>query len=438
MATGLVTSLGIFSSDLLCIHQYAYAPVCGYWRILEILVPIRAWYPICAGPPRISLSHAFKSRVTGLEITVDGFVTELSRCRALAGRSEVCIPAQYSLTLLWNQSLVSQGTDDDHRYSNWVYPVYDPFSSHSGRMSPSDHQELLRSRMPSDLHMAGRGLPRSVPMEPHRPLSFVPGPQTFASEPAAYGQHEFTPRSTQEDSNVAFRRQSQDSYVYQSESPTSRSYSEYEIETHSRRSSDMGRSTPRYHTRRRPFNQDEFDGPSQLLPLPLPQQELARSQDLSSLPTNLNIQEQDEVLQHVNDILSQCAFHFVAKYQFPVPLERDKPRVRTAADREWTEWAYLLKRLATKRRIPARVLFDSQIKQFVTTLENSIAARQNREHQGRTPKDDRYVLQLISAGTQVAKILMDSQAMDQLDNLYKNTETVILERRTRVRAMGFQ
>ena len=305
-------------------------------------------------------------------------------------------------------------------------------------MSPSDHQELLRSRMPSDLHTAGRGLPRSVPMEPFRPLSFVSNPQPLTAEPILYGQHDFSSRSAHEDPNVTVRRQSQESYVYQSESPTSRSYSEYEIETHSRRSSDMGRSTPRYHNRRRPFNQDEFDGPSQLLPLPLPQQELARSQDLTSLPTNLNIQEQDEVLQHVNDLLSQCAFHFVAKYQFPVPLERDKPRVRAPADREWTEWAYLLKRLATKRRIPARVLFDNQIKQFVTTLENSIAARQNREQQGRTAKDDRYVLQLISAGTQVARILMDSQAMDQLDNLYKNTELVIMERRSRARSMGLQ
>lgn len=200
----------------------------------------------------------------------------------------------------------------------------------------------------------------------------------------------------------------------------------------------MGRSTPRYHTRRRPFNQDEFDGPSQLLPLPLPQNELARSQDLLSLPVNLHVQEQDEILQHVNDVLSQCAYHFIAKYQFPIPLERDKPRVRSATDRDWTEWAYLLKRLATKRRIPARVLFDNQIKQFVTTLENSIAARQNRDQQNRTPRDDRYILQLISSATQVARILMDSQAMDQLDTLYNNTESAILERRTRPRVVGFQ
>jgi hypothetical protein len=50
------------------------------------------------------------------------------------------------------------------------------------------------------------------------------------------------------------------------------------------------------------------------------------------------------------------------------PVERPQ-------DREWTEWVYLLKRLATKRRIPARVLYNGQIKQFVTILENSLESR---------------------------------------------------------------
>jgi len=316
------------------------------------------------------------------------------------------------------------------RFSNFTAPPYDPFSS-TGRMSPSDHQERLRSRMPLELHSATRGLPRSVPGEGLRPLSFTSTTSSiYSNEPPVYAQHDLLARSNPED---PLRRQSQEGYGNRSDSPTNRSYGEYEIENSNRRSSDMSRPAPRYHTRRRPFNQDEFDGPSQLLPLPLPQQELARSQELPSLPVNLNVQEQDEIMQHVNDVLSQCAFHFIAKYQFPIPLERDKPRVRAPTDREWTEWAYLLKRLATKRRIPARVLYENQIKQFVTTLENSIAARVNRDQQSRVPRDDRYMLQLVSAGTQVAKILMDSQSMEQLDNLYTQTESVILERRARAR-----
>ena len=285
--------------------------------------------------------------------------------------------------------------------------------------------------MPLELHSATRGLPRSVPGESLRPLSFTSTSSSiFSNDPAAFVQHDLLSRPNPDDH---LRRPSQDGYANRSDSPTNRSYGEYEIESNNRRSADLSRPAPRYHTRRRPFNQDEFDGPSQLLPLPLPQQELVRSQDLPSLPINLSLAEQDEIMQHVNDMLCHCAFHFVAKYQFPIPLERDKPRVRAPTDREWTEWAYLLKRLATKRRIPARVLYDNQIKQFVTTLENSIAARQNREQQTRSPRDDRYMLQLVSAGSQVAKILMDSQAMEQLDNLYTQTESVILERRARVR-----
>jgi hypothetical protein len=303
-------------------------------------------------------------------------------------------------------------------------------------MSPSDQPDRSRNR-PVELHTTTRVAPRSTPMDAMRPLASVPGPASFFTETSSYGQPESLLNTTGEDLAYHSRRQSQDSFMYQSESPTSRSYTEFEVETNSRRSSDINRTTARYNSRRRPFNQDEFDGPSQLLPLPIPQQELARSQDLPSLPVSLSIQEQDEVMQRANDVLAQCAFHFIAKYQFPIPLERDKPRVRGPADREWTEWAYLLKRLATKRRIPARVLFDNQIKQFVTTLENSIAARHNRDQQTRQSKDDRYILQLVSAGTQVAKILMDSQAMEQLDELYCRTETVVLDRRARSRTVGY-
>ncbi|KAI9809733.1 MAG: hypothetical protein M1825_000166 [Sarcosagium campestre] len=181
---------------------------------------------------------------------------------------------------------------------------------------------------------------------------------------------------------------------------------------------------------RRPSNRDEFDGPHQLLDMPLPEVIAVQSQELPRLPTTLYVQEQDDVLSQVNDRLSQCAFDFVAKYQFPIPLEADKRPVRIAADREWTEWVFLLKRLATKRRIPARVLYNGQIKQLITTLENSLELRHAAMHQSRPIKDDRNVLQLVSAGIQVAKLLKDAAAMAFLDNLYTRTERVIQSRKT--------
>lgn len=98
------------------------------------------------------------------------------------------------------------------------------------------------------------------------------------------------------------------------------------------------------------------------------------------------------------------------------PVERPQ-------DREWTEWVYLLKRLATKRRIPARVIYNGQIKQFATILENSLEMRHAAKHQSRPLKDDRNILQLISAGIQVAKILKDAAAMDYLDRLVSNNNT---------------
>jgi hypothetical protein len=166
---------------------------------------------------------------------------------------------------------------------------------------------------------------------------------------------------------------------------------------------------------------DEFDGPHQLLDPPSSRTIAAQERELLHLPTNLGVQQQDEIMSTVNDILSQCAFDFVAKYQFPIPFEPDKCPVQGPSDREWTEWAHLLQRLATKRRIPARVLYDNQIKQLVTVLENSLEVR-HAANQNRPLKDDRNILQHISAATQVAKILKDATAMDQLDQLYVMTQ----------------
>ncbi|KAK3357618.1 hypothetical protein B0T25DRAFT_539701 [Lasiosphaeria hispida] len=181
-------------------------------------------------------------------------------------------------------------------------------------------------------------------------------------------------------------------------------------------------------SQRRPSNRDEFDGPHQFLQRPPPDYIALQERELPHLPTNLLVQEQDSVLSQVNDRLSRCAYDFVAKYQFPIPLTQDMRPVERPQDREWTEWVYLLKRLATKRRIPARVLYNGQIKQLVTILENSLEMRHAAKHQSRPLKDDRNILQLISAGIQVAKILKDAQAMDYLDRLYVSTEQQIQER----------
>ena len=182
---------------------------------------------------------------------------------------------------------------------------------------------------------------------------------------------------------------------------------------------------------RRSSNRDEFDGPHQFLSKPSSDVVAAQDRDLPHVPTNLYVQEQDDVLSKVNDRLSQCAFDFVAKYQFPIPLEKDKRPVQIPSDREWTEWVFLLKRLATKRRIPARILYNGQIKQLVTVLENSLEMRHAAKHQSRPLKDDRNVLQLISAGLQVAKILKDASCMDFMDKLYLQTEKTIQARRTK-------
>ncbi|RMJ22306.1 hypothetical protein PHISP_06824 [Aspergillus sp. HF37] len=186
----------------------------------------------------------------------------------------------------------------------------------------------------------------------------------------------------------------------------------------------------------KPRRQDEFDGPCQFLQRPSPQTwstSAARETDLPPLPTNLQAHEQDFVLSEVNNHLSQCAFDFIAKHHFPIPREPKKREVKTPSDREWTEWVHLLKRLATTRRIPARLLFNGQIQQLVTILENSLEMRHAAMHKSRPIKDDRNVLQLVSAGIQVARILKDPRAMEALNALYMWTEACIYERQALAR-----
>lgn len=174
---------------------------------------------------------------------------------------------------------------------------------------------------------------------------------------------------------------------------------------------------------------DEFDGSVQYLSKPPRNIPEPHEQDLPPLPVHLDDAEQDDILTQVNQRLSQCAFDFVALYRFPIPMESDKPPVQSAKDRVWTEWAYLLKRLATKRRIPSHAIFQGQIKELTTVLDNSLEMRHATKPQPRVLKDDRTVLQFISAGIQVGKFLKDAAAMEYLDKLYMQTEKVIQGRK---------
>ncbi|KAJ5722461.1 hypothetical protein N7488_000496 [Penicillium malachiteum] len=210
----------------------------------------------------------------------------------------------------------------------------------------------------------------------------------------------------------------------------------FTVERNSRRAADVNRGSSQYiqvSQRRSSLRGDEFDGPHQILDPPSSRGLPTREEELPQLPTNLDAAEQDRILHQVNDRLSQSAYDFFAAYQFPIPLEQDKRPVQVPSDREWNEWVHLLKRLATRRRIPRHALHNGQIKQLITVLENSLEMRHAAKHSSRPVKDDRNVLQLISAGTQVAKIFKDSSAMQFFDRLYVDTEKLISDRRRRVR-----
>lgn len=99
--------------------------------------------------------------------------------------------------------------------------------------------------------------------------------------------------------------------------------SDYGLDNSASTGASKSKSSTKGRTQRRPSNRDEFDGPHQYLARPPPDYVAMQERELPHLPTNLLVQEQDSVLARVNDRLSQCAFDFVAKYQFPIPLTQD-------------------------------------------------------------------------------------------------------------------
>ena len=324
-----------------------------------------------------------------------------------------------------------------HSMISNIWPARSPFASatlpfHSG------HQVIPETTSPFTQSVnLPQVLPRSLKTD-ERSIGYRPetNPQLQWPAPVGSGHHASagslpSPLHFQSHLNTdPMPRLSPDHNIWDQESTTSRDSLDLIRETPSSRgSTTTTRSQGKGHNQRRPSNRDEFDGPHQFLDTPSAATIAAQERDLPHVPTNLFVQEQDSVLSQVNDRLSQCAFDFIAKYQFPIPLEPDKRPVQIPQDREWTEWVYLLKRLATKRRIPARVLYNGQIKQLVTVLENSLEMRHAAKHQSRPLKDDRNVLQLISAGLQVAKILKDASTMEFLDHLYVRTEALINTRR---------
>jgi hypothetical protein len=115
------------------------------------------------------------------------------------------------------------------------------------------------------------------------------------------------------------------------------SLSDYSLENGSGRTppNNKNRMNGKPRSQRRPSNRDEFDGPHQFLQRPPPEYIAMQERELPHLPTNLLVQEQDSVLSQVNDRLSQCAYDFVAKYQFPIPLTQDMRPVERPQDREW-------------------------------------------------------------------------------------------------------
>lgn len=392
------------------------------------------WKPLCTrvdlGNSHLEIPGILANIQTDISFRIS-FVSCTSCSCCFCSRSSDCSAMMASRRSLYTQPDFGYDNNLDSSRSSIYADV-----SHAGY--DNSYYPTTSAAYPSDVTAtsyspitvsttAGAALVRSDSLYSTNGYSAGSSAAVYGTAGPSYGSYTSQSTSWEPQGRVS-PEQYVDDYVT-SPSPTA----DYPVESSSRSSGKSKSSGKGHSQQRRPSNRDEFDGPHQFLQRPSPEYIAQQERDLPHLPTNLVVQEQDSVLTQVNDRLSQCAFDFVAKYQFPIPIDQSVRPVERPQDREWTEWVYLLKRLATKRRIPARVLYNGQIKQFVTILENSLEMRHAAKHQSRPLKDDRNILQLISAGIQVAKILRDAPAVTALDNLYVTTERRIQERASSIR-----
>ena len=82
--------------------------------------------------------------------------------------------------------------------------------------------------------------------------------------------------------------------------------SNYVAEPSKRRPPDEYIPIRQHNLQRRLCNRNEFDGPYQLLNMPT-RQAISNQEDLPYLPTNLDVQEQDDISCKVNDFVSEHA-----------------------------------------------------------------------------------------------------------------------------------
>jgi len=182
--------------------------------------------------------------------------------------------------------------------------------------------------------------------------------------------------------------------------------------------------------------QDEFYGPSQFVQGPPSEASFAQEKDMEPLPTSLTLEEQDFIVSNVEKRLSECAYDFVAKHQLPIPTLPKQRIIRYPMDREWAEWAHLLKWLALKHRISGQILGNRRLESFPDILEKSVHRSHQSDqiwptrHQQSLPQDldDWYMFQIISSGIRVARFLKDSAAMEYLVDLYRATMEATMDR----------
>lgn len=145
--------------------------------------------------------------------------------------------------------------------------------------------------------------------------------------------------------------------------------------------------------------------------------------DILTFPVRLAFQDGRDIVERISRRLCKCAFEFAARKRMPLFHQDGEEMIRRPEDRNWVQWVHLLREVILDRR--TTICCEPHRAEFLTTLHRSNLLEPEIEYREIETGDDMKALQLISAGLQVAKIFEDASAMEEFDQLYNTTVTVV-------------
>lgn len=139
--------------------------------------------------------------------------------------------------------------------------------------------------------------------------------------------------------------------------------------------------------------------------------------------------DRDRILNQIDERLSSSAFDFVQKNQRTDTKEERRRIAQSSSCMKWSGWVWHLDKMLTEHHIPRKSVSNGTSKQLILVLWESLNMHIATTYNSQPEEVGRNLLRLISVGKQVVKLFNDKRAEWFFENLYLDTERLIIDRR---------